>query len=172
MSYKQHIGTESNLRGQKAEDDFFVLLKERHPDARAATMDEQFKHIDYVWSKGSIDVKAMKALSRGSSTQNDLIWVEFKNNTGADGWLFGEQDFVAFEEPDRYTVVPRKTLATLCELFCRLDEKVHSPRDALYKSYTRSGKKDVISIVKMEDIKKLRHWVIPKKPSAGAQTTL
>ncbi len=149
MAYKDFIGTKSWSRGQRLEADFGALLKKTYPDARRATRLEQFKSIDWICEKGTIDVKAMKRLGTGQPIQDEFIWVEFKNNIGRDGWLYG--------------IVRRKDLADLSEHLCDLDDKVTKSSDALYKSYTRSMHKDVISIIRFDDLYKIENFALVKK---------
>lgn len=162
MSFHIFRGTPSWSRGQAREKDFGELLKERYPDARAATFNEQMKHIDWVCERGTIDVKAMKRISRSSPIQSELIWIEFKSNNGGKGWLYGSQDWIAFESTDRYFIVSREELAKLCEELCDLNEQVTEAKDALYKSYTRRGKKDVISMVRFDDLFKIHNFTLVK----------
>jgi hypothetical protein len=48
----------------------------------------------------------------------------------------------------------------MAEEKCDLEDLVDNPRDALYKGYTRKGNKDLISMVRMEDILSLPHQVV------------
>ncbi len=163
MAYKDYIGTSSWSRGQKREAEFGEILKRRYPDARPSILSEQYQGIDWVCEKGAIDVKAMKRVSRGSEIQSEFIWVEFKNNIGHDGWLYGEQDWVAFESSDRYVLVKRSDLAALSEKLCDLNNKVESAQDSLYKSYTRKGRQDVISMIRFSDLFKIKNFALMKE---------
>ena len=163
MAYRDFIGTKSWSRGQRLEADFGALLKKTYPDARRATRLEQFKSIDWICEKGTIDVKAMKRLGTGQPIQDEFIWVEFKNNIGRDGWLYGEQDWLAFEAVEKYVIVRRKDLADLSEHLCDLNDKVTKSSDALYKSYTRSMHKDVISIIRFDDLYKIENFALVKE---------
>jgi len=72
--------SESWENGQKVENSFAKLLGQRDPDFRAATKQEQYKHIDYHSYFGTIDVKAKKRLNRlDSKGQDEFVWLEFKN---------------------------------------------------------------------------------------------
>jgi hypothetical protein len=122
-----------------------------------ASKRQQLSHIDFfVEDKNkkiyTIDVKARKKISRSDSlTADDLIWVEFKNVAGADGWLYGAADYIAFERESDFLIINRKNLVTLCERIVQ-NKKVSSSKEALYAKYTRDGRKDEISLIKMEDI--------------------
>ena len=60
-------------------------------------------------------------------------------------------------------IVRRKDLADLSEHLCDLDDKVTKSSDALYKSYTRSMHKDVISIIRFDDLYKIENFALVKK---------
>ena len=162
MAYKDYIGTSSWSRGQKREEEFGEILKRRYPDARPAILSEQYQGIDWVCEKGAIDVKAMKRISRGSEIQSEFIWVEFKNNIGHDGWLYGEQDWIAFEASDRYVLVKRSELLSYCLAVCDLENRVDQAKDALYRGYTRSGRKDLIAMIRFDDLFKIDNYALMK----------
>lgn len=161
-TFKHWIGSESFENGQRIESEFGRLLKARYPEAREATLEEQFKHIDWVCDKGSIDVKAMKAVSRGEQPQIKLVWLEFKNKVGDLGWLYGEQDYIAFEYPLEYRIVKRAALAEMAEMVCDVDDMVTSAREAIYKGYTRKGMQDLLSMIYTSDLMLLHPEYIPK----------
>ena len=56
--------TESWNRGQVVEVDFSKLLDKRNISWKKATRQQQFNHIDYTTSIGSIDVKDKKRIRR------------------------------------------------------------------------------------------------------------
>lgn len=161
-TFQDWIGSDSFENGQKVESEFGKLLKARYPEAREATLEEQFKHIDWICDKGSIDVKAMKAVSRGSDLQDKLIWIEFKNKVGDAGWLYGEQDYIAFEYPNEYRIVLRQSLQELTEYLCDTEDMVDEARKALYRGYTRSGMKDLLSMITTVDLMTINPQQLPK----------
>jgi len=127
------------------------------PNPREATKADQFKHIDWHTSIGTIDVKAMKKVTRSGKLQEEFMWVEFRNTVGMDGWLFGDQDWVAFEMSDGFTLVRTKQLLKLANELCDTETFVDSPRDALYKVYSRKTQDDVISMIRFSDIQAIPH---------------
>lgn len=122
-----------------------------------ATRNQQLSHIDFLIEDKdkkiyTFDVKARKKVNRtDDSTEDSLVWVEFKNVAGADGWLYGAADYIAFERESDFLIINRLNLVTLCERVVQ-NKKVTSAKDALYAKYTRVGRKDEISLIKMEDI--------------------
>ena len=150
-------------RGQRIEKEFAPLLRQRDPNYRKANREEQFRHIDYFSNFGTIDVKAKKKINRADASEEDeLVWVEFKNVQGRDGWLRGQTDIIAFERNNDFILIKRNYLLGMCQVKCDLSKKVTSSRDALYKGYQREGRKDLISIVKMSDILNMPHQIWKK----------
>ena len=157
------IQDQSWKRGQGVEAMFAKLLNEKAIEARAADLKEQFSHVDYVTDFGKIDVKARKRVARkDSDVQDDLVWLEFKNVQGKIGWVYGKADWIAFERLLDFVLVKRADLALMGEKLCDLGDRVSVGRDALYKGYQRSGRKDLLSIVKMSDVLKLYHQLWTK----------
>lgn len=161
-TYRHYVGEDCWHLGNKKEAEFGVLIQNIYEDVRPATLQEQYKHIDWVCSAGKIDVKAMKSIRRHHKKSAERIWVEFKNPMGKTGWLYGEQDFVAFEQPDFYIMVRRKDLAQLAEALCDMHTEVGTPKEALYKAYSRKDSRDLISMIMTKDLLTLQHRKIKK----------
>ena len=168
--YEDWIGSDSWKAGQRSEDDFGALLLQRYPEARRATKEEQFKGMDWICSKGSIDVKTMKSLQRGGKVQQDFIWLEFKNNVGDEGWLYGEMDWIAFEKEDRYVLCKRWDLCYIAERLCDLTSIVQSSEDALYKGYSRKNRKDLLSMIRSSDLNQIPTQEIQKWRTSTSTT--
>jgi len=155
--------SESWNRGQVVEVDFSKLLDSRNISWKKATRQQQVNHIDYTTSIGSIDVKAKKRISRSdSNSQSDFIWLEFKNVQGKKGWLCGSTDIIAFERENDFVLFRRKQLLDWAMNKCDIKQLVANSRDALYKGYTRRGRKDLISIVKMKEMMEIYHRIWEK----------
>lgn len=145
-------------RGQKLENEFYEILKLRDPNARRATPQEQYKHIDFSTKFGTIDVKSKKRIGRSDiDEQETIVWLEYKNVQGREGWLVSNVDILAFERDDDFILVRRKELQRMADKKCNLNDMVEKSCDALYKGYTRTGRKDLITQVKMKDIMKLNN---------------
>ena len=150
-------------RGQELERKFYEILKLRDKNARQATPQEQYKHIDFFTYFGTIDVKSKKRIGRADVDEQDtIVWLEYKNVQGRDGWLVSSVDILAFERDDDFILVKRKELQRMADKLCNLDDMVDKSSDALYKGYTRKGRKDLITQVKMKDIMELEHKVWSK----------
>ena len=148
---------QNQISGEQAEGEFEKLAKKRGLKVKKATKSQQFSHIDFILTDKNntvhlVDVKARKKVSRTSSSfSDDLVWIEFKNVSGKDGWLYGASDFIAFERENNFVIVPRKNLVILCESLVT-QKKVSTSSDALYCRYTRNGRSDELSLIKMQDI--------------------
>ena len=116
------------------------------------------EHIDFILvrdnepDKTAVDVKARKKVSRYSDEYDDEnVWIEFNNVRGNPGWLYGKADKIAFERAFDFVLVDRESLKEYCEATVS-PVIVKSRAEAIYKSFQRNGRKDVISRVPMKDI--------------------
>jgi len=148
-------------RGQQTEHGRFLrVLSLIDSNPKPSTREEQFDHIDWHTSIGTVDVKARKKMSRSGKLQDEYMWVEFRNTCGRDGWLFGKQDWVAFEMQDGFNFVKTKDLLKLANELCDTKTFVSTARDALYKAYQRKHTDDVISMIKFSDLNRIPHLFI------------
>jgi hypothetical protein len=144
--------------GESAENIFESLAKEKKLNPVRTTRKQQIAHIDFILTakngvKYFVDVKARKRSARNNSKlSDDLIWIEFKNVAGNNGWLYGSADYIAFERENDFVIVSRANLVTLCERIVNLNSITKDPKDALYKLYTRTDRRDKICMIKMQDI--------------------
>jgi len=155
MSTSQARRRYSNSTGRMAEVRFqrsarakglFVTKSSRNEDMH--------QHIDY-WlamsesgSKWGVDVKG--------NNLPDEIWCEFKNVAGNPGWMYGGATIIAFDMPEEggFSIVDREELALFCEKNVK-NEAVTDKKNAYLKRYTRKDRQDVITILKLHDIKTL-----------------
>ena len=147
--------------GKATESNFFSLLKGKYPNAREATLEEQYQHIDYICDLGTIDVKGKKRKNRSSNFNLDIVWIEFKGNEGYQGWIYGEQDFIALERPYGFILVKTPDLRKLAESLCNTGEMVAKSSDALYKGYTRKDRKDLLSMISIKDVLTIPYSILP-----------
>ncbi len=146
--------------GCSVQDKFFKVLKRYHPEAREATLEEQYQHIDFVARIGTIDVKGKKRANRRMGVSSDIQWIEFKGNSGLPGWIYGTQDYVAFERDYGFILVGTADLRKLAESLCNLTERVYKSTDALYKAYQRMDRCDLLSMIKVKDILTLPYKIL------------
>lgn len=152
-----HTG-ESQKMGESAENFFEKLAKQKNLNPIKATKKQQISHIDFILTakndiKYLVDVKARKKSCRtDSGVSDELVWIEFRNVAGNKGWLYGAADYIAFERENDFIIVSRLNLITLCDRLVNKNLKTNTSKDALYKVYSRVGRNDEISMIKMQDI--------------------
>ena len=121
---------------------------------KSSRNEDMHQHIDY-WlamsesgSRWGVDVKG--------NNLPDEIWCEFKNVAGNPGWMYGGATIIAFDMPEEggFSIVDREELALFCEKNVK-DEAVTDKKNAYMKRYTRKDRQDVITILKLHDIKTL-----------------
>jgi hypothetical protein len=160
-------GGECSLHGHATEKTFKDILVAEGFPVREATMAEQMSHCDFIVDKNNklirYEVKARKRISRSDTEyQDDLVWIEIQNVRGDLGWLYGVADYVVFERAKDFVVVDRQKLADFVALTCNLRKQAFRPTEALYCRYTRRGRKDLLTLIKNEDIEKLAERIIVK----------
>lgn len=148
---------QNQISGERAEDLFEKIALKKNLKIQRATVKQQLSHIDFILTNTKnqsffFDVKARKKISRASTDfSDDLVWIEFKNVAGNQGWLYGSSDYVVFERENDFVIVPRVNLVSLCERIVS-NIKVDKSKDCLYKKYSRKDRQDEISLIKMKDI--------------------
>jgi hypothetical protein len=161
---------ECSRMGEKAEVTFGKLLQKKGK-VRMASDREQMRHIDFILTDSEgrhvkYDVKARKRISRSDDeVSDDKVWIEFLNVNGDLGWLYGQSDYIVFERNKDFLIINRIRLKDFAEDQCDLAQLVTSPQDALYFGYRRVGRKDLVSMVKMDDLAKLAEEIWPKIPA-------
>lgn len=167
MSVKQRFASCWH-EGRKAEDDFCIWAESKGFLVEKAPNEMQFKHIDFYLTnpdgiKRSVDVKSRKRLSRTGEVQDAVIWVEFKNVQGKDGWLLSPHlDYLAFqkEEDIDFMLVKREKLLDLCLNVCSMTENAANSKDALYKKYTRRDRpNEHTSCILLSDVLTIEHKI-------------
>ena len=142
----------STMMGTQAERNFVNLCRSSGVEPKKSGDHQDIhEHWDYLVGDAKIEVKGRKRLSRGDDSVNDdVIYVEFKNVRGNDGWLYGRADFIAFERPDGFLFVRRTDLVVLAELLVG-DEWADRP--TLYKRYRRNDRPDeCVGLIKVADL--------------------
>lgn len=155
----------SNATGRCAEVRF--VRAARHKGllvTKSSHTEDIHDHIDY-WLAMSDSGKRWGVDVKGNNLP-DEIWVEFQNVRGNPGWLYGGATIIAFDMPEEggFSVVDRQELAFFCEKHVR-DEMVTDKKRAYLRKYSRKDRDDIISILKLHDIKSLvsyRVWEYDK----------
>lgn len=171
---RNHFDKKDSLElGQRAEDSFARLAIQHGfkvtPSSEKGNIDE---HFDYVIERNGkshkVDVKSIKRKSRGDKdVQDEFLWIELhsvrKNNKG---WLYaGKADLIAFELKKSFRLVERLALIKLVEKMVDFEVKVTSANEALYKVYSRKDRPDLLTMIKSEDLMKVKYVDWEKDPS-------
>jgi hypothetical protein len=145
-------------QGNNAEDQFVLAAVKHGWKVSASTKEQNIEeHWDYLIEKDGhahkVEVKSEKRIQRDDqNAQAEFVWVELRNVRGKVGWLFGVADLIAFEKGTAFVFVKRLDLLNVVNQKVDLVAKVKSAKDALYKIYTRDGRKDKLTLLPIRDI--------------------
>lgn len=131
----------------------------------STVQEDMLQHWDIMDTNTNIkyDIKGLKKNKRRDSNCDESIhWVELTNVNGDPGWVRGKADYIIFETNNEWVEVDRKILKTfITEKVLNVDRKIYS-EISLYKLYNRKGRKDVVTKVLTEDLKKISEKIIKK----------
>jgi hypothetical protein len=100
------------------------------------------------------DVKGLKKINRSDNAyQDENAWVEGTAVDGRKGWLKGNADYIVFERNNHWLLVERQELLDFTT--SKLKENNYKTGKGKYMIYTRLNRKDKITLVPFEDIRKL-----------------
>ena len=125
---------------------------------KSTEYEDKVMHVDFWWDspkKGriGIDVKGIRQ-NENKKYDDTFQWLEFKNNLGLPGWLYGQEEYLAFKTFTQIVYIKRDVLRKYAEEKLG-DKKPVSirPKD-YFIPYTRSywGHKDLTMKVPMSDI--------------------
>ena len=154
----------SRQMGRDAERSFVETFESQgHRCVKSTRHENMREHWDFlVDDKYKVEVKARKKERRDDKSPNDeWIYVEFKNIIGYPGWLYGRADYIAFERPNGFLVVPRVLLVKAAEDKIKL---VWTDRPTPYKSYRRWNRSDEhVGVLLINDILQLPNRLVVKK---------
>jgi hypothetical protein len=148
--------------GEKAECLFAEMTQQSGWQVSPSSKDENIdEHWDFQIVKGEekfkVEVKSQKRINRtDDGTQLDYTWVELRNVRGKVGWLFGKADLIAFEKESSFIFVKRLDLLAVVNKKVNLVAKVSKAGDALYKIYTRDGRKDKLTLLQASDVEEIK----------------
>jgi len=158
MSQTQQRRAYSGATGRVAEVRFKRASEALGLNVTKSTRSEDMnQHVDF-WLAVNKDGKRWGVDVKGNNLP-DLIWCEFKNVRGNPGWMYGGASIIAFDMPEEggFSVVDREELALWCENNV-LDEYVTNKSHAYLKKYTRKDRQDVITVLKLRDIRQLKSY--------------
>jgi hypothetical protein len=158
--------------GLHAETLFQTLCQQHNLSCRPATRFENtVRHFDFVvtpWpfppfsqDTARVEVKAIKCPSRGAKPDPTLIYVELKGVMGHKGWVLGDADIVAFEQPhNSFLLVKREDLARkAAQMF---DSAAHAQRSGVKGTlWSRPDRQDLVLCMDRDrDVKSLQHAIL------------
>jgi hypothetical protein len=158
--------------GEKAEGLFAEIAQRTMWQISPSSKDENInEHWDFAIQKDAenfkVEVKSAKRINRNDKKiQFEYSWVEIHGVRPKDtGWLFGKADLIAFEKENSFIFVKRLDLLAVVNKKVNLVAKVHDPKNALYKIYTRDGRKDKLTLLPISDIEeiKIMEWKKDRK---------
>jgi len=156
--------------GNDAEKQFVSAAKSKgYEVSKSSRQQDMADHFDYILKnkKGktrTFEVKALKRINRTDESPNhEWVWIEIKNVRGEKGWIKGKADFITFEQEFSFLTVKREELLDLCRTLIDTKKSVGTANKAEYCLYSRKGRKDIISRIKVQDIKDgIKYWIWDK----------
>lgn len=147
----------TSYRGTKAEQRFADMCVDRGLHFRVATKKENiFNHFDFLVTlkdgrRQAVDVKAIKSRRRGGLPDPSVVFVEMRGVTGRPGWIYGKADYIAFEQPTGFFMVPRKGLLQRAEELLPMCARSMISGVAM-TIYGRNGRRDEMLVLNAEHI--------------------
>ena len=161
MSSQSHIKRSWRV-GEDGQEKYYQSCKAANLDIQKTTKEQDIGHVDFVVEGKTVDVKGLK-----DTHKSGQILLEIKNVQGKDGWCSNSKtgpEEVAFDFGAFFFHVKTSDLVKLIKKKCDLTQKVTKIADALYKSYSRKDRKDLMTVVSLTDvIKECEHWYLPSR---------
>ena len=148
ISSIEHI--EQSLKtGISGEDNFRLACKINNIDCFESSKNENiYSHIDFYILGMSVDVKGYK-----KSHSKGYVVVEFKNVNGYAGSCSEESkaELIAFQFDCYFLIVRKKELLEYCRKEVKI-EYVNEFKDCYKKLYQRTGRKDLMTMLSINDL--------------------
>jgi len=158
MSSAGHI-RQSLKAGEEGQRRFYDSCRAADKVIKKTSEDDDIKnHTDFIVDGVRFDVKGLK-----QTQKEGKILLEIKNVLGNMGWCNNKDrpSFIAFDYGAFFLCVKNKDLYEVA-MTCDLDDKVDHIKDALYKGYTRKGRKDLMTTIWLYDtLNSCEHWFLP-----------
>ena len=149
-------------QGKKVEYIFTELL-EVFGKTREATKEEDIHEHWDVSLETLFDVKGLRKIRRNDEDYNENIqWIELRNVHGKKGWIHGKAHIIAFETIDYWILVERKRLLRFLDTKIKDKQTLHTEA-MLYSLYRRSGREDVLTMIKTIDLCALSFAILDKQ---------
>lgn len=155
--------------GSKGESIFKMLAESKGFTVEKSSIKTDIhSHIDYYITKDnkttSFDVKCEKG--------DEKIYVEFMNVQGNLGWIYGDQQCIAFVFANEIIIVKRRDLLNFMQSKMDVASKPTKTsiesyfrvygEEAYYKTFRRYGREDVVVLIPKSDLLEVKHltWKI------------
>jgi hypothetical protein len=149
-------------QGKKVEYLFTDILQSFGTTQEATKDQDIHEHWD-VSLTTLFDVKGLRKVKRNDDDYNENIqWIELRNVHGNKGWIHGKAHIIAFETIDYWILVERKRLLTFINRKVQDKQTLHT-EPQLYKLYRRSGREDVLTMIKTLDLCSISFAILDKK---------
>jgi hypothetical protein len=132
----------------------FQLLCESHGHHAVPTACSEF-YVDFsTGMRKHVDVKPIKSRRRGAIPDPTVIFVELRKTRNKPGWIYKNTDYIAFEQPEGFIIVPTRNLRDLArrmQAYC-----THVSVSGIHHSlYSRAGMNDLVLVLHTRDIRTL-----------------
>lgn len=160
---------------EKYKNCFEILAEKRgYIPRKVNRRDENCKNTSHILTgkgkKGEpIEIKVDLKKLKNKKHDDNWLWIEFKNASGRSGWIHGQAHFVVFERKKDFIFINRKELLSWIGASNKVRYDlpfVNLAKLAKYRIYKRSDKKDEITQIKADDLKRLESFQIWKKEDA------
>jgi len=130
-------------------------------EARARHVDFWVRRDGAPWS--SVDAKAMKKLRRSDArAQDEWTFIEWMNNQGRDGWLVNGAELMVFERERVLMLIKREELLRWASSKVDFNRHVTRSGEAKYAMYSREGRSDLMSLIRLDEVPLHLYEVSPK----------
>lgn len=160
LSSHSHIKRSWSI-GEDSQQKYYQSCKAANLDIKKTSREQDIGHVDFVVGGKTVDVKGLK-----DTQKEGKILLELKNVQGKDGWcsISAGPEFIAFDFGAFFLHVKNSDLIKLVKKKCDLTASVSKISDALYKSYSRKDRSDLMTVVSLTDvIKSCNHWYLPSR---------
>lgn len=125
---------------------------------KSTSDEDKLMHVDFWWysprkGKLGIDVKGIRK-NDNKELDDTFQWLELQNIIGEKGWVYGQEDYVAFKTFTKVIYIKREILAKYAEEKVKKCTPVDVKPKEFYIPYTRSrwGHKDISIKVPISDL--------------------
>lgn len=151
-----HKYEKSIIEGVSSETRFVNMLKNKQLVRHATKKEDILEHWDILYGTKKYDIKAPKRINRHNNYSMQFTWVEFQNVNGANGWIYGKADYIAFDFLNRWVIVSRIELKNMILSKIKVRKIMLKTQNVEpYIPYRRKNRRDIIILVPVKDIEQI-----------------